>query len=51
MQFQVVTEKTFVGLNLSLPSIRECETWGKTEDEALEKLLERVRYFLDLPLA
>ena len=50
MQFQIFTEKTFEGFDASLPSIRECESWAKTEDEALENLLERVRFFLNLPV-
>lgn len=48
-QFQIVTRKTFEGVDASIPSIRECDTWAKTEDEALENLIERLRYFLSLP--
>lgn len=50
MQFQLVTEITPDGFDARLPSIRECESWGKTEEEALEKLMERVAYFLQLPV-
>lgn len=48
-QFQVVTRKTWEGVDAEIPSIRECETWAKTEEEALEKLMERIKYFLSLP--
>lgn len=48
-QFQVVTKKTYDGIDALLPSIRECESWGKTEDEALAQLLERIAFFLNLP--
>ena len=49
-QFQVTTRKSLDGVDASLPSIRECEAWGSTEEEALERLLERVAYFLRLPV-
>ena len=49
MHLQVITRKTFEGVDASVPSIRECETWAKTEDEALAKLLERLAFFLNLP--
>jgi len=46
MQFQVVTRTSIEGIIASVPSIRECETWAHTEDEALDKLLERFAYFV-----
>lgn len=49
MQFQVVTEPSYDGVDARVPSIRECDSWGKTEDEALAHLLERVAFFLRLP--
>ena len=45
-QFQIVTEKTYEGYDASVPSIRECESWAKTEDEALDNLIERLKFFL-----
>jgi hypothetical protein len=48
MHLQIVTRRTLDGVDASVPSIRECETWAATEDEALDKLLELVRYFLQL---
>ncbi len=48
-QFQIVTRKTWEGVDASVPSIRECETWAKTEDEALDGVIERLKYFLSLP--
>jgi predicted RNase H-like HicB family nuclease len=48
-QFQVITRKSYDGVDASLPSIRECESWGKTEEEAIERLMERVAFFLRLP--
>ncbi|MBI5648585.1 MAG: hypothetical protein HY962_16765 [Ignavibacteriae bacterium] len=48
MQFQVVIRKTYEGFDAAVPSIRECDSWAHTEDEAIERLLERVRFFLNL---
>ena len=48
MQLQIVTRRTLDGIEASVPSIRECETWGSTEEEALAKLLDLLRYFLQL---
>jgi hypothetical protein len=50
MQLQVRTRVEGDGVDASVPSIRECETWARSEDEALERLLERVAYFLRLPV-
>ncbi|PLX23933.1 MAG: hypothetical protein C0600_14030 [Ignavibacteria bacterium] len=47
LQFTVVVEKTIEGVDASIPSIPECETWARDEDEALEKLLERLAFFLN----
>lgn len=48
-QFQVTVRKVWDGVEAAVPSIRECEAWGKTEEEALERLLERFAFFLHLP--
>lgn len=45
-QFTIVIEKTITGVDASVPSIRECETWAATEDEAISSLLERLAFFL-----
>ena len=48
MQLQIVTRKTDDGVEASVPSIRECESWAATEDEAIDNLLDRVRFVLHL---
>ena len=48
MQFQLVTRKAYTGVDACVPSIAECETWAETEEEALNALLERLAYFLNL---
>ena len=45
-QFTVVVEKGIDGVDASVPSIRECESWAATEEEAVHSLLERVAFFL-----
>lgn len=50
MQFQVTTERLIDGIEASVPSMRECSVWAHTEDEALALLMERVAFFLRLPV-
>ena len=45
--FTIVTRKTYEGVDAFVPSIKECESWARTEDEAIEALLERLAFFLD----
>jgi tRNA A37 threonylcarbamoyltransferase TsaD len=47
-QFTIVIEKTITGVDASVPSIRECETWAATEDDAIASLLDRLAFFLQL---
>ncbi|MCB2204067.1 hypothetical protein KQI65_04905 [bacterium] len=46
LQFTVVVEKTLDGVDASIPSIRECETWAEDTDKALTLLMDRLAYFL-----
>jgi len=46
LQFTVVVESSLLGVDACVPSIRECEAWGATEDEALSALLDRLAFFL-----
>lgn len=45
-QFTVVVEKHFDGVDVSIPSIKECEAWASDEDAAIVSLLERLAFFL-----
>ena len=45
-QFTVVVEKVLDGVDASIPSIRECETWAADETAALAALVDRLAYFL-----
>lgn len=47
LQFTVIVEKGIDGIDASIPSIRECATWARTEEEALSALVDRLAYFLN----
>ena len=49
MHLRVVTRKLLDGVEAEIPSIRECESWAKTEEEALANLFERLAFFLHKP--
>jgi predicted RNase H-like HicB family nuclease len=46
LQFTVLLEKAIDGIDASIPSIRECATWARTEEEALVALVDRLAFFL-----
>lgn len=37
------------GFSSEVPSIKGCESWANNEDEAIDKAVELVRYYLKLP--
>jgi predicted RNase H-like HicB family nuclease len=37
------------GFSSEVPSIKGCETWAKDEDEAIDKAVELVKFYLNLP--
>ncbi len=45
-QFTVVVERGIDGVDASIPTIRECETWAADTDTALKLLIERLAFFL-----
>jgi hypothetical protein len=45
IQFTVETERTLDGYNACIPSIRECDSWAATEDDAITNMLERLAFF------
>ncbi len=48
MVIDLVITKTDDGYTAETPSIAGCETWAKDEDEAIEKIQDLVRYYLNL---
>ena len=45
-QFTILVEKGIDGIDASVPSIQECATWARTEDEAIAALIDRLAFFL-----
>jgi predicted RNase H-like HicB family nuclease len=46
----LVVNKTDDGYTAEVPSIKGCETWASDEDEAINKVLELVYFYLHLPV-
>jgi predicted RNase H-like HicB family nuclease len=46
MVIDLVVKKELDGYSAVVPSIKGCETWAKKENEAIEKILELVEYYL-----
>ncbi len=45
-QYTIVLEKSITGVDASVPSFRECESWAATEDDAITAVLDRLAFFL-----
>ncbi len=41
--------KTDDGFDAIVPSLKGCDTWAANEDEAIEKILELLKYYIKLP--
>ncbi|MFA7287855.1 MAG: hypothetical protein WC055_03145 [Melioribacteraceae bacterium] len=41
--------KTDDGFEAIVPSVRGCETWAANEDDAIEKILDLLKYYIKLP--
>lgn len=37
------------GFTAEVPSIKECESWAHQEDEAINKTIDLLKFFLHLP--
>jgi len=37
------------GFTAAVPSIKECESWAHSEEEAINKTIELLKYFLHSP--
>ena len=49
MILTIIVEKTDDGFEADIPTIKGCDAWAPSEDEALEKIVESVKYYLMLP--
>ncbi|GAB4146482.1 MAG: hypothetical protein Fur0015_13040 [Ignavibacteriales bacterium] len=48
MVLDLIISKSVDGFSAEIPSIKECETWSKTEDDALNKSIELLCYYLGI---
>ena len=49
MVLDLIIDKTGDGFTAEVPSIKGCETWAHEEDEAINKSLEMLSFYLSLP--
>ena len=49
MVLDLIVIKTDDGFTAEVPSIKGCESWAHEEDEVIEKSLELLNYYLNLP--
>lgn len=49
MVIDLVITKTDDGYNSEVPSIKGCDSWAHEEDEVIEKSIELVKFYLQLP--
>lgn len=49
MILTIIVEKTDDGFEADIESIKGCDAWAPTEDEALEQISAKVKYYLNLP--
>lgn len=48
MILDIIIEKTNDGYNADIPSLQDCDTWAHDEETALNNILERVSFFLQV---
>ena len=48
MVLDLVVIKTDDGVTAEIPSIKGCECWAHEEDEAIEKAVDLLRYYISL---
>ena len=49
MVLDLVITKTDDGYNAEVPSLSGCDSWAHKEDEVIDKTLELVRFYLNIP--
>ncbi len=48
MVLDLVVTKTDDGVTAEIPSLSGCETWAHKEEEAIEKSIEMLRFYVNL---
>ncbi len=49
MVLDLVVTNSNDGYSAEVPSVPNCETWAHTEEEAIAKAVELVRFYLSIP--
>ncbi len=49
MVLDLVVTDTGDGFSGEIPSVEECETWAHTEEEAITKAIELLRFYIGIP--
>ena len=49
MVIDLIVTKTDDGYTAEVPSIKGCESWAHNEDDVIDKSLELVQFYLQLP--
>lgn len=49
MVIDLIVTKTDDGYTAEVPSIKGCECWAHNEDDVIDKSLELVQFYLQLP--
>jgi len=44
----LIVTKTDDGFITEIPSIKGCESWAHTEDDAMQKVLEMLRFYIQV---
>lgn len=48
MVLDLIVTKTDDGFITEIPSIKGCESWAHTEDDAMQKVLEMLRFYIQV---
>ena len=48
MVLDLIISKSDDGFNAEIPSIKGCDCWAHEEDEAIDKSIELLKYYLNL---
>lgn len=48
MVLDLIIHETDDGFNAEVPSVKGCESWARSEDEAVDKSVELLKFYLKL---
>ncbi|MDH7514565.1 MAG: hypothetical protein QHI48_01640 [Bacteroidota bacterium] len=50
MHLIIIVKRGYEGFDVTVPSIPECASWGSSEEQALDNILDRIAYFFGMPV-